>query len=54
MEFLETFGCIWSSKEVIRVIFGRALPARATSPKRPAQSDYLKSLQPERPTGATP
>ena len=109
MEFLETFGCIWSSKEVIRVIFGRALPGatsrndymkslyttsrsdfpratarscsrfyvrrhtyltlerppRATcrsrsrcserptkvapSPERPAQSDYLKSLQPERP-----
>ncbi|KAF3581854.1 hypothetical protein DY000_02033187 [Brassica cretica] len=38
MEFLETFGCIWSSKEVIRVIFGRALPG-ATSP-----SDYMKSL----------
>ncbi|KAF2544079.1 hypothetical protein F2Q68_00032768 [Brassica cretica] len=103
MEFLETFGCIWNSKEVIRMIFGRALPgatsrsdymkslcttsrsdfpgatarsrsrmwcgdtkiehpgatsqsalprslpARATSPERPAQSDYLKSLQPERP-----
>ncbi|KAL0673368.1 hypothetical protein Bca4012_001349 [Brassica carinata] len=32
MEFLETLGCIWSSKEVIRVIFGRALPGatRAT------------------------
>uniref|UniRef100_A0A0D3DVZ2 MADS-box domain-containing protein n=1 Tax=Brassica oleracea var. oleracea TaxID=109376 RepID=A0A0D3DVZ2_BRAOL len=38
MEFLETFGCIWSSKEVIRVIFGRALPG-ATS-----WSDYMKSL----------
>ncbi|KAF3611618.1 hypothetical protein DY000_02048712 [Brassica cretica] len=38
MEFLETFGCIWSSKEVIRVIFGRALPG-ATS-----RSDYMKSL----------
>ncbi|KAF3554235.1 hypothetical protein F2Q69_00010975 [Brassica cretica] len=23
MEFLETFGCIWSSKEVIKVIIGR-------------------------------
>ncbi|KAF2553250.1 hypothetical protein F2Q68_00033979 [Brassica cretica] len=30
MEFLETFGCIWSSKEVIRVIFGRALPGATT------------------------
>ena len=38
MEFLKTFGCIWSSKEVIRVIFGRALPG-ATS-----RSDYMKSL----------
>ena len=38
MEFLETFGSIWSSKEVIRVIFGRALPG-ATS-----RSDYMKSL----------
>ncbi|KAF2611215.1 hypothetical protein F2Q70_00010259 [Brassica cretica] len=38
MEFLETFECIWSSKEVIRVIFGRTLPG-ATS-----RSDYMKSL----------
>ncbi|KAF2577968.1 hypothetical protein F2Q70_00013579 [Brassica cretica] len=38
MEFLGTFGCIWSSKEVIRVIFGRALPG-ATS-----RSDYMKSM----------
>ncbi|KAF3569124.1 hypothetical protein DY000_02016556 [Brassica cretica] len=38
MESLETFGCIWSSKEVIRVIFERALPG-ATS-----RSDYMKSL----------
>ncbi|KAF2601673.1 hypothetical protein F2Q70_00024972 [Brassica cretica] len=38
MEFLETFGYIWSSREVIRVIFGRALPG-ATS-----RSDYMKSL----------
>uniref|UniRef100_A0A0D3CDW9 Uncharacterized protein n=1 Tax=Brassica oleracea var. oleracea TaxID=109376 RepID=A0A0D3CDW9_BRAOL len=38
MEFVETFGCIWSSKEVIRVIFGRALPG-ATS-----WSDYMKFL----------
>ncbi|KAF2616427.1 hypothetical protein F2Q68_00040744 [Brassica cretica] len=36
MEFLETFGYIWSSREVIRVIFGRALPG-ATS-----RSDYMK------------
>ncbi|KAF2538994.1 hypothetical protein F2Q68_00020706 [Brassica cretica] len=50
MEFLETFGCIWSSKEVIKVIIGRAvhgsdptgatprsrcaLPLRATLPER--------------------
>ncbi|KAF2543823.1 hypothetical protein F2Q68_00032164 [Brassica cretica] len=38
MKFLETFECIWSSREVIRVIFGRALPG-ATS-----RSDYMKSL----------
>ncbi|WZZ63540.1 hypothetical protein YC2023_074910 [Brassica napus] len=38
MEFLETFGYIWSSREVIRVIFGRALLG-ATS-----RSDYMKSL----------
>ncbi|WZZ42804.1 hypothetical protein YC2023_039063 [Brassica napus] len=25
MEFLETFGCIWSSKEVKKVIIGRAV-----------------------------
>ncbi|KAF2586284.1 hypothetical protein F2Q70_00037367 [Brassica cretica] len=25
MEFLETFGCVWSSKEVIKVIIGRAM-----------------------------
>ncbi|KAF2611992.1 hypothetical protein F2Q70_00007640 [Brassica cretica] len=48
MEFFETFGCVWSSKEVIKVIIGRAMhgsdllerqgevaPApRATSPQR--------------------
>ncbi|KAF3543704.1 hypothetical protein DY000_02009418 [Brassica cretica] len=50
MEFLETFECIWSSKEVIKVIIGRAvhgsdltgatprsrcaLPLRATLPER--------------------
>ncbi|KAG5398101.1 hypothetical protein IGI04_019915 [Brassica rapa subsp. trilocularis] len=50
MEFLETFGCIWSSKEVFKVIIGRAahesdqsgatqssrsdLPIRATLPER--------------------
>ncbi|KAF3559448.1 hypothetical protein F2Q69_00010674 [Brassica cretica] len=59
MGFLETFGCIWSSMEVIRVIFGRALPG-ATSrsdfperlhevavthiPERPGQSDMEWSL----------
>ncbi|WZZ50796.1 hypothetical protein YC2023_050903 [Brassica napus] len=25
MEFLEKFGCIWSSKEVIKVIIGRVV-----------------------------
>nr|VDD55465.1 unnamed protein product [Brassica oleracea] len=50
MEFLETFGCNWSSKEVFKVIIGRApyrsdqsgatpssrsdLPIRATLPER--------------------
>ncbi|KAF2578028.1 hypothetical protein F2Q70_00010207 [Brassica cretica] len=38
MEFLETFGSIWSSKEVIRVIFGRALPGTTF------RSDYMKSM----------
>ncbi|KAF2586322.1 hypothetical protein F2Q70_00035828 [Brassica cretica] len=28
MEFFETFGCIWSSKEVIKVIIGRAVHGR--------------------------
>ncbi|KAG5382908.1 hypothetical protein IGI04_034378 [Brassica rapa subsp. trilocularis] len=40
MEFLETFGCIWSSKEVIRVVFGRALPgatSRSDLPERRAE-----------------
>ena len=40
MEFLETFGCIWSSKEVIKVIIGRA-----ERWERPSRSD---------PPGATP
>ncbi|KAF2538379.1 hypothetical protein F2Q68_00022756 [Brassica cretica] len=64
MEFLETLRCIWSSKEVIRVIFGRALPG-ATSPERLSQvtparatyrSDAMKSLAlyaSERPPRAT-
>ncbi|KAF2603021.1 hypothetical protein F2Q70_00026678 [Brassica cretica] len=38
MKFLETFGCIWSSKEVIIMIFGRALPGATSG------SDYMKSL----------
>ena len=25
MEFLEAFGCIWSSKEVFKAIIGRAV-----------------------------
>ncbi|KAF3509832.1 hypothetical protein F2Q69_00005454 [Brassica cretica] len=64
MENLETLGCIWSSKEVIRVIFGRALPG-ATSPERLSQvtparatyrSDAMNSLTlyaSERPPRAT-
>ncbi|KAF3587289.1 hypothetical protein F2Q69_00027832 [Brassica cretica] len=38
MEFLKTFGYIWSSREVIRVIFGQALPGAIS------RSDYMKSL----------
>ncbi|KAF2566714.1 hypothetical protein F2Q68_00024344 [Brassica cretica] len=64
MEFLETLGCIWSSKEVIRVIFGRAQP-EATSLERLSQvtparatyrSDAMNSLAlyaSERPPRAT-
>ncbi|KAF3510408.1 hypothetical protein F2Q69_00004874 [Brassica cretica] len=53
MEFLETFGCNWSPKEVFKVIIGRApyrsdqsgaipsshsdLPIRATLPERRAE-----------------
>ncbi|KAF3495379.1 hypothetical protein DY000_02055050 [Brassica cretica] len=60
MEFLETFECIWSSKEVIKVIIGRAVhesdPTGATLPERrhelavpylserPYQSDLTGSL----------
>ena len=33
MEFLETFGCIWSSKEVFKVIIGRAVHG-SNSPER--------------------
>ena len=55
MEFLGTFGCIWSSKEVKYVIIGRAeqgseVPQRRheVAPKhlseRPSWSDPVKSL----------
>ena len=55
MEFLETFGCIWSSKEVIKVIIGRAMHgsdllerrhelARQLSFGATSQSDTLRSL----------
>ena len=55
MEFLGTFGCIWSSKEVIYVIIGWAedgseVPQRRheVAPKhlseRPSWSDPVKSL----------
>ncbi|KAF3598399.1 hypothetical protein F2Q69_00033869 [Brassica cretica] len=56
MEFLETFRCIWSSKEVIKVIIRRAmhgsdLPERRHELARhlrfeaTSQSDKAKSLQ---------
>ncbi|KAF2610625.1 hypothetical protein F2Q70_00013016 [Brassica cretica] len=35
MEFLETFGCIWSSKEVIKVIIGRAVHGSDTTGATP-------------------
>ncbi|KAF2566145.1 hypothetical protein F2Q68_00026026 [Brassica cretica] len=55
MEFLEAFGCIWSSKEVFKAIIGRAeqgseVPQRRheVAPKhlseRPSWSDPVKSL----------
>ncbi|KAG5393885.1 hypothetical protein IGI04_023848 [Brassica rapa subsp. trilocularis] len=67
MEFLRTFGCIWSSKEVFKVIIGRAAhgsdQSAATPSKRPYQSDREESLafsspgdartSPERPLAAT-
>ncbi|KAF3573841.1 hypothetical protein F2Q69_00061035 [Brassica cretica] len=61
MEFLETFECIWSSKEVIKVIIGRAVhesdPTGATLPERrhelavpylserPYQSDLVRKTE---------
>ena len=55
MEFLGTFGCIWSLKDVKQVIIGRAehgseVPQRRheVAPKhlseRPSWSDPVKSL----------
>ena len=55
IEFLEAFGCIWSSKEVFKAIIGRAeqgseVPQRRheVAPKhlseRPSWSDPVKSL----------
>ncbi|KAF3494047.1 hypothetical protein DY000_02053496 [Brassica cretica] len=55
MEFLETFGCNWSSKEVIKVIIGRAVHGSDltgatprshcdTPSERLGQSDAEKSL----------
>ena len=55
MEFLEIFGCIWSPKEVIKVIIGRAvhgsdLPERRHElsvpylSERPYRSDVPRSL----------
>ncbi|KAL0687143.1 hypothetical protein Bca4012_086820 [Brassica carinata] len=48
MEFLETLGCIWSSKEVIRVIFGRALPG-ATSSEATSSERHSQIAREERP-----
>ncbi|KAF2573340.1 hypothetical protein F2Q70_00002369 [Brassica cretica] len=35
MEFLGTFGCVWSSKEVIKVIIGRAVHGSDLTRARP-------------------
>ena len=52
MEFLETFGCIWSSKEVIKVIIGRAerwerLPGATPASRSdlPFQSDLTRAMR---------
>uniref|UniRef100_A0A0D3D2U7 Reverse transcriptase zinc-binding domain-containing protein n=1 Tax=Brassica oleracea var. oleracea TaxID=109376 RepID=A0A0D3D2U7_BRAOL len=61
MEFLEIFGCVWSSKEVIKVVIGRAIKPGATSSERHSQvarhsiwerrlrSDTARSLAKKRP-----
>ena len=46
MEFLETFGCNWSSKEVFKVIIGRA-------PYRSDQSGATPSSHSDLPIRAT-
>ncbi|KAF3517786.1 hypothetical protein DY000_02059789 [Brassica cretica] len=46
MEFLETFGCIWSSKEVFKVIIGRAAHGSDQSGATPSSRSDL-------PIGAT-
>ncbi|KAF2599320.1 hypothetical protein F2Q68_00009059 [Brassica cretica] len=46
MEFLETFGCIWSSKEVFNVIIGRAAHGSDQSGATPSSRSDL-------PIGAT-
>uniref|UniRef100_A0A0D3DKW7 Uncharacterized protein n=1 Tax=Brassica oleracea var. oleracea TaxID=109376 RepID=A0A0D3DKW7_BRAOL len=44
MEFLETLGCIWSSKEVIKVIIGRAVHGRDfTGATRPGATQRGRS-----------
>ncbi|KAG5415374.1 hypothetical protein IGI04_002941 [Brassica rapa subsp. trilocularis] len=61
MEFLETFGCIWSSKEVFKVIIGRAAhgsdltgatPATSLE-RRPEVARYFASWRHEIGAGAT-
>ncbi|KAF3559418.1 hypothetical protein F2Q69_00015280 [Brassica cretica] len=66
MEFLEAFGCIWSSKEVLKAINGRAVHQSDLTGATPAtcQSDAPRSLafpwrddtkrSPERPTKVAP
>ncbi|KAF3511140.1 hypothetical protein F2Q69_00009544 [Brassica cretica] len=42
MEFLETFGYIWSSREVIRVIIGRAMHGSDLPERRHELARHLR------------
>ncbi|KAF2613660.1 hypothetical protein F2Q70_00010902 [Brassica cretica] len=42
MEFLETFGCVWSSKEVIKVIIGRAMHGSDLPERRHELARHLR------------